>query len=1053
VVWVANDDSGNPAQHPASNGGAESAAGLGEQAGFGPVNVAALGGGLQWSFDLDLAAALASAGLPADSGTAEDQDEILAEQIEAMERAESAAQPGDRPGGDGPACSAPGSGGDAGAGPGAGGEAGAGPGGAKLDRDGPQRDGPDDRGPDGDGSASGGSASGGSASGGSASGGPASGGPARGRDGMRDLSGLVAEHLPTGPGLAAWLSQRSPEVLSDWDLPGAAAAFRKVASWAQAAELAVVAQIASRSAVRDDQVEVTDDGRPERVTRDAAAQVSFALALSPFGAESWTGLAVTLRWRLPATAAALAAGEIDLYRAKIIAEAVMVLPDEVAKAVEKSVLPHAGNLTYGQLHSAVRRAVIAADPEGAEQRREAAERQARVTLYPDQDNTAALGGSRLPAVHAAAAMARISAMARALKAAGAGGGMDLLRAQVFLGLLLGTLPLIPPPADGPPDTDPSPADGLPPDDNLPPDDGHPPDDGQSQQGGPAPRDFPRPDNGGAPSNGRQGGRRRHGGGAGAATGPASRGRPHSAAPNPDEPSPDEPSPDRPASDDPITDDPGAGASHADDPGGGSAGPAGRGGFDSGGHRGGTDGAGQSGAGPPGTRREDRYRNGGAAGPAPPGADPRLCTGASAGTGADPPGDGGRWPEWLVPSDADAPEDDGYREPPVEPRVDEFRPDGDPLDDERLRGDIVRPWPAVPVTSALPSSGNGASGPGPASAGSTPDGSVARGPSAGEPGRPAGECGRPAPGLLDLTVSLATLTHESPSPGRLGRIGPITAVQTRQLARLAARDRTVEWRVIVTDQDRHAIAVTRLPRPRLPAGLAPPGTSLTGRVTVIVPATAVPGDAGAPLGSTAGRGGNRTSLRSSRDRDLRGRADGWDADRAEGEGGRSSDCGMGEGGRGADCGMGEDARSSDCSGGQSGAMGPVLSAILRAAARARDHAAELAAADEGAPGGCAHIAASPAYRPPPRVREHVIARDLTCRQPYCGQPAWRGDLDHTVPYEQGGPTCSCNLGPVCRGHHRLKQLAGWTLSQPRPGMFTWTTPAGRAYTTGPDAQLS
>jgi hypothetical protein len=97
-------------------------------------------------------------------------------------------------------------------------------------------------------------------------------------------------------------------------------------------------------------------------------------------------------------------------------------------------------------------------------------------------------------------------------------------------------------------------------------------------------------------------------------------------------------------------------------------------------------------------------------------------------------------------------------------------------------------------------------------------------------------------------------------------------------------------------------------------------------------------------------------------------------------------------------------------------------------------------------------ATSAYRPSPLIREYVIARDLTCRFPYCGQPAWRGDLDHTHPWHKGGRTCRCNLGPLCRFHHILKQLLGWTLTQPRPGVFQWTTPAGRVYAVGPDAQL-
>jgi hypothetical protein len=60
---------------------------------------------------------------------------------------------------------------------------------------------------------------------------------------------------------------------------------------------------------------------------------------------------------------------------------------------------------------------------------------------------------------------------------------------------------------------------------------------------------------------------------------------------------------------------------------------------------------------------------------------------------------------------------------------------------------------------------------------------------------------------------------------------------------------------------------------------------------------------------------------------------------------------------------------------------VLCAATRAAARARAwDQADAAAA------GCAHTTASTAYRPPPRLREHVAARDKTCRFSTRGQPA-------------------------------------------------------------------
>jgi hypothetical protein len=296
---------------------------------------------------------------------------------------------------------------------------------------------------------------------------------------LTEVAGRIAESLPTGPDLAAWLATSSPRGLEDGALAGMATAYRRLASWAQAGELAVVAELASRSAAADDQIGVGEDGRPARLPDEACAQVSLALTMSHASASWWSDLAVTLRWRLVATGAALAAGQIDLGRARLIADATAGLDDETARAVEAKILSGAGDKTTAQLRAALRRAVIAADPEGAERRREEAERRAKVSLYPEQDGTASLAGYSLPSINAAAAMARITALARAMKAAGAGGGIDLLRAQVFLGLLLGTLPYIPPAADAPPDSQP---------DDGPPD--APPDDGPLDAPPADPSDFP-----------------------------------------------------------------------------------------------------------------------------------------------------------------------------------------------------------------------------------------------------------------------------------------------------------------------------------------------------------------------------------------------------------------------------------------------------------------------------------------------------------------------------------------------------------------------------------
>ena len=99
--------------------------------------------------------------------------------------------------------------------------------------------------------------------------------------------------------------------------------------------------------------------------------------------------------------------------------------------------------------------------------------------------------------------------------------------------------------------------------------------------------------------------------------------------------------------------------------------------------------------------------------------------------------------------------------------------------------------------------------------------------------------------------------------------------------------------------------------------------------------------------------------------------------------------------------------------------------------------------------CDHRHQAPDYQPSRRLQHLINARTPTCSAPGCRQSATRCDLDHTVPYDQGGRTCECNLAPLCRHHHRCKQSEGWRLDQPRPGTLTWTTPAGRHYITTPD----
>ena len=98
--------------------------------------------------------------------------------------------------------------------------------------------------------------------------------------------------------------------------------------------------------------------------------------------------------------------------------------------------------------------------------------------------------------------------------------------------------------------------------------------------------------------------------------------------------------------------------------------------------------------------------------------------------------------------------------------------------------------------------------------------------------------------------------------------------------------------------------------------------------------------------------------------------------------------------------------------------------------------------------CDHQDAEAGYTPSRKLRHKIHARSPTCCYWGCRRPAARCDDDHTDPWHTGGLTCQCNLAPLCRRHHRMKQRQGWRLEQPAPGILRWRTPGGRSYTTTP-----
>lgn len=90
-----------------------------------------------------------------------------------------------------------------------------------------------------------------------------------------------------------------------------------------------------------------------------------------------------------------------------------------------------------------------------------------------------------------------------------------------------------------------------------------------------------------------------------------------------------------------------------------------------------------------------------------------------------------------------------------------------------------------------------------------------------------------------------------------------------------------------------------------------------------------------------------------------------------------------------------------------------------------------------------------YQPSERVRRHVLAGEENCAFPYCARQATRCDGDHVVAHAEGGPTCSCNLAPLCRLHHRAKTHGRWSYDKLAPGTYLWRSATGLLYERTPD----
>ena len=175
----------------------------------------------------------------------------------------------------------------------------------------------------------------------------------------------AVELADVAPGveLAARLVATAPaDIEDDYDVLETVAAWDRMISWANAGQLAAVAELARRPwslGVQHD-VARAKHGPLGSLRRDHPDdELAARLSISSGSAGFRLGLALELADGLTATAEALAKGEIDVQKAHSIADGCHYLDSETAIEVEAIVLARAGDQTNAQVKKAVRKAAIA----------------------------------------------------------------------------------------------------------------------------------------------------------------------------------------------------------------------------------------------------------------------------------------------------------------------------------------------------------------------------------------------------------------------------------------------------------------------------------------------------------------------------------------------------------------------------------------------------------------------------------------------------------------------------------------------------------------------
>lgn len=242
--------------------------------------------------------------------------------------------------------------------------------------------------------------------------------------------GDYLEHLPPGPRLARVLDViETVEDVDEYALVEVVAAYRRMESWAAARTARAAAALSRRPALNPTWPgTVAGRDRGECVVGE---ELSMRLRMSRQSAMRIVETGRGFEGLFHLTAEALEEGRIDYPRAQAIVRALEDLPSDVAMAAQWEVLEKAPGRTLRQVQSDLARAIIAVDPDHADERhRRARQRRCVYRPQPLPDGMARVVAT-VPAADAIAFDLTLDSAARAAKHQGDKRTHDQLRADAF----------------------------------------------------------------------------------------------------------------------------------------------------------------------------------------------------------------------------------------------------------------------------------------------------------------------------------------------------------------------------------------------------------------------------------------------------------------------------------------------------------------------------------------------------------------------------------------------------------------------------------------------